>query len=47
MAPVAANPPTEPPVPAAAPPPPIAVVETTLELETPDQEEKILAELIA
>lgn len=45
--PVAAKPPAEPPAQAATPPAPVAPVETTLDLETPNQEEEILAELLA
>ena len=45
--PAAAEAPVEPPIPASVPPSPMAPVETTLELESPEQEEKVLAELIA
>jgi diacylglycerol O-acyltransferase len=45
--PVAAKLAPEAPVAEATPPPPIAPAESTLELETPAEEEKVLAELIA
>jgi diacylglycerol O-acyltransferase len=45
--PVAAKPPAKPLIPGAVPPSPIAPVEITLELETPAQEKKVPAELIA